>query len=87
MADYMLNGNIHCGSGQKPQDVLDEDPIFLPLTDVFIHPLKSDVRLMAPFVVVNKKQVFPLEQPDVSPNSLLLLRAFRRLVEIKVGVN
>ncbi|MFC1893391.1 hypothetical protein ACFLYR_05110 [Chloroflexota bacterium] len=85
MVNYVLIGNMHCASGQKPQDVLDEKPAFLPLTDVSIRTLRSDIELTAPFVAVNKEHVLPLEQKEISPADSRLLKAYRKLLELKLG--
>jgi hypothetical protein len=85
MADYVLVGNMHCANGQKPQDVLSEKPRFLPLTDVSIRTLRNDIELTAPFVAANKEHVLPLEKEGIYPADSRLLKAYMKLLELKLG--
>lgn len=84
---YTLIGNMHCTSWQEVRDVLDEEPMFLPLTDVSICPLGDDIGLTAPFVAVNKEQLLSLEQHELSPASLRLFKAFRKIIDLKFGID
>lgn len=88
MVDFMINGNMHCASGQKPQDVLDEKTRFLPLTDVTIRMLRNDIyniELTAPFVAINKEHVVSSAQKYLNPADLKLLELYRKLIELELG--
>jgi chaperonin cofactor prefoldin len=86
MADYSLIGNMHCAPGQKPQNVLDETPKFLPLTDASIRLMKENIRLTAPFVAVNKEQILALAQEEISPGfSGLIGEHYMKLLKLKLG--
>jgi len=53
---YTLIGSIHCCQGQSVQDVLNDNTLFLPLTDVTIAR-EYHVYATRPFVAVNKQQI------------------------------
>jgi hypothetical protein len=53
---YTLSGCAHCSPGQSLYDVLNEDSLFIPLTDVTIAH-QYGLHATRPFAAVNKEQV------------------------------
>jgi hypothetical protein len=58
---YSLDGTMHCSQGRTIRDVLDEDTMFLPMTEVTII---RDNRVYGsrPFVAVRKEQIISVLQ-------------------------
>jgi hypothetical protein len=58
---YSLDGTMHCSPGRTIRDVLDEDTMFLPMTEVTII---RDNRVYGsrPFVAVRKEQIVSVLQ-------------------------
>jgi len=59
---YVISGDIYRANYQHVWQVLEDMPVFLPLTDVTILSQASKARWEAPFVAVNKEQVVSLEE-------------------------
>ena len=57
MRNFILTGNIYCLTGQDLADVLNQDAMFLPLTDVIITSLRDGANLSCPFVAVRRDDV------------------------------
>ncbi len=57
VSSYELTGNAHHTSGQGIQQLLEETPMFLPITDARIRVANSEVWQRAIFVAVNKEYV------------------------------
>jgi hypothetical protein len=68
---YTLTGSIHYSQGQSVQDVLNEQKLFIPLTDVTIAH-QYGMYATRPFVAVNKEQVISSreEEPATSTANL-----------------
>ena len=61
---YTLDGNMHCAKDERAEHVLEEDQMFLPLTNVTVHPLAEGMWSNVPFVAVNREQILSLEEED-----------------------
>jgi hypothetical protein len=61
---YSLDGTMHCSPGRTIRDVLDENTMFLPMTEVTII---RDNRVYGsrPFVAVRKEQIISVLQAKV----------------------
>jgi len=64
MPSYELTGNIHCASGQRTPRLLEEELMFLPLTDARIRVSTGGDWWGANFVAVNRKQIFSLQYEE-----------------------
>ena len=62
---YSLTGSMHCASGERAWHVLDERLMFLPLTNVEVHPLANGAWSKVPFVAVNREQILSLQEEDI----------------------
>jgi hypothetical protein len=88
LRDYSIVGNIHCAAGQLPQNVLDDTPKFLSLTDASVLRLNENTRLIAPFVAINKDQILALTQEEISLGfSDLLAEYYMKLLKLGIGLN
>ena len=58
---FLLDGEMHFVPGRTVRDVLDEDTLFLPLTDVTIV-YENHLYGNRPFVAVRKEQVISVEE-------------------------
>lgn len=63
---YAVTGNMHRASYQSVWHVLEESPMFLPLTNVEICALVNDISSKVPFVAVNKEQILSLQEEGAS---------------------
>jgi len=61
-AAYAINGNMHRATYQRVWHVLEERPMFLPLTNVDIQALVNGSHWKVPFVAVNKEQILSLQE-------------------------
>lgn len=61
---FSLMGRMHCASGQNPWHVLEEQLMFLPLTNVEVRPLSDDSWSDVPFVAVNREQILSLQEEE-----------------------
>lgn len=61
---FLLMGRMHCASGQNPWHVLEEQLMFLPLTNVEVRPLSDDSWSDVPFVAVNREQILSLQEEE-----------------------
>ena len=66
MPGYELTGDIHCASGQKAWNLLDERMMFLPVTNARIRALDKDMWRTAPFAAVNRGQIFWFQHEELS---------------------
>lgn len=66
MPAYAVIGNMHCTSWDELWHVFEERQTFLPVTDVSICALVSDVWWQVPFVAVNREQILFLKQGRVA---------------------
>jgi hypothetical protein len=62
---FTLIGNMHLMEGQTPQDLLNANKQFIPLTDVTINR-ENKILEYRPFVAVNKLQIYWLEVEESS---------------------
>jgi len=69
MPTLELTGNIHCASGQRVPQLLEEEFMFLPLTDARIRVSKGGNWWGAAFVVVNRRQIFSLQYEETCQGS------------------
>ena len=69
MPSYELTGNIHCASGQKSSQLLEEELMFLPLTNARIRIAKGGDWWGANFVAVNRRQIFSLQYEETCLDS------------------
>jgi len=67
MPTYILLGNMHCISRQMAWRVLEEKPMFLPLTNVSIRRPDNSHWWKAPFAAVNREQIMSLIELEPSP--------------------
>jgi hypothetical protein len=73
---YEVVGNMHRISHQITWQVLEDRPIFLPVTDAEIRALTNDACVKVAFVAVNKEHILFLQQTSLaqgSPDSLNLV--------------
>jgi len=68
-AAYAVTGSLHRGNYQRAWHVLEERPMFLPLTNGEICALANGTRWKVPFVAVNKEHVLSLQEEETSPLS------------------
>jgi len=64
MPSYELTGNIHCANGQRTPQLLEEELMFLPLTDARIRVFTGGNWWGANFVAVNRRQIFSLQYEE-----------------------
>jgi len=69
MPGYELRGNVHCAGGQRAPQLLEEQFMFLPLTDARIRVSKGDDWWGATFVAVNRRQILSLQYEEASLGS------------------
>ena len=55
--DYRIIGNIHCSDGETTLDVLNNDLMFLPLTEAKINTPQNDRWATIAFLVVNRQEI------------------------------
>jgi len=69
LPDYALTGSMHRVGGEDIQHVLEEKLLFLPLTNVTIRALESNIESTAPFVAINREQIFSFQEEKVAQDS------------------
>ena len=69
MPAYALIGSMHCTRGQRTWQVLEENQMFLPLTDAKIRPLTNGIWWTALFVAVNREQILSLQEEEIAPGT------------------
>ena len=62
---FSLTGSMHCATGQRAWHVLEERPMFLPLTNVKVRPLANGIWSNVPFVAVNREQIVSLQEEEI----------------------
>jgi hypothetical protein len=67
MPGYVVTGYMHRTQYETARDVLDEDRVFLPLTNTEIICLADGSRSEVPFVAVNKAQIMSLQEKEIPP--------------------
>jgi hypothetical protein len=83
--DGSLFGSIHCAIGQEPQDVLNEAPTFISLTNVSVRLKSGALRFTVPYVALNKERIRGLS-PDILADSAGLLEdAYFNLIKSRLG--
>jgi len=65
VSSYELTGNAHRIRGQGIQQLLEETPMFLPITNAKIRVNNSDIWQRAIFVAVNKKHVSSIQPQEI----------------------
>jgi hypothetical protein len=60
--DYIINGDMYFKNYQSVWQVLEDTPIFLPLTNVQVRTLAKDASEVFPFAVVNKMLILSLKK-------------------------
>ena len=55
--DYRLIGNMHCNEGETMMDVLNNNLMFLPLTEAKINNPQYDRWIDIAFLVLNKQEI------------------------------
>lgn len=61
---YTVTGSMHRASNQRAWHVLEERPMFLPLTTVEIRTLANVIVAKVPFVAANRDQILSLEEEE-----------------------
>jgi hypothetical protein len=61
---FSLTGSMHCATGQRAWHVIEEQQMFLPLTNVEVRPLANDMWSNVPFVAVNREQILSLQEEE-----------------------
>jgi hypothetical protein len=56
-SDYEIKGNIYLTPSQQSHQLLENEPLFLPVTDVEICSLTNGTHWQVPFAAVNKDQI------------------------------
>jgi hypothetical protein len=56
-SDYEVKGNIYLTRSQQSYQILENEPLFLPVTDVEIFSLTNGSHWQVPFAAVNKDQI------------------------------
>ena len=64
MPAYVVKGSMHRARDQRVWHVLEERPMFLPLTNAEIHPLTNGTSLEVPFVAANREQILSLQEEE-----------------------
>jgi hypothetical protein len=64
ISEFLLIGSMYCASGQRAWHVLEEEQMFLPLTNVEVRPLADGIWSDVPFVAVNREQVLSLQEEE-----------------------
>lgn len=59
---FTLTGRMHYAKNQRPRDMLDWTPRFLPLTNVDICPAEGESESGVSFVAVNKEQIIFMQE-------------------------
>lgn len=62
---YIVNGNMYHVNYQKVWHVLEDTPLFLPLTHVEILTIANGLREKVPFVAVNKDHILSLQEDEI----------------------
>jgi hypothetical protein len=62
---YTIVGSLHCSRGQSVCDALNEDRLFIPLTEVTIA-YQHGLYATRPFVAVNKEQVTSSQEDSIT---------------------
>lgn len=62
--DYVVNGNMYRMSYQRVWHVLEDAPIFLPITHGEVHSLTNDTVESFPFIAVNKEHIMSLQEEN-----------------------
>jgi hypothetical protein len=77
---YIVTGNMYHVSQQKIRNVLEDTPIFLPITHAQIYVIATGTQEKLPFVAVNKEHILALEEEDSvsSANRKLVERNIRK---------
>jgi hypothetical protein len=61
---YIITGNMHRVISQRTWHVLEDSPIFLPLTHSEIYSRSTGVQEKCPFVAVNKEHILSLQEEE-----------------------
>jgi hypothetical protein len=59
---YVVTGNMYHVNQQKIRNVLEDTPIFLPITHAQVYTIATGNREKLPFVAVNKEHILALEE-------------------------
>ena len=62
--DYVVNGNMYRMSYQRVWHVLEDAPVFLPITHGEVHSLANDTVESYPFIAVNKEHIMSLQEEN-----------------------
>lgn len=62
---YIINGNMYHVNYQKVWHVLEDTPLFLPLTHAEIYTVANDLREKVPFVAINKEHILSLQEEEL----------------------
>jgi hypothetical protein len=65
---YIVTGNMYRVTYQRTWHVLEDSPVFLPLTHVTIDIRSSKLRERYPFVAVNKEHILSLQEEEKTPH-------------------
>jgi hypothetical protein len=63
--NHLIRGLVHIKPGKRLKDELDNDDLFLAVTDATIHDSDDQVIYNAPFLVVQRRQIvwiMPVEE-------------------------
>lgn len=69
MPNYELTGSLHCAGGQELQQLLEENMMFLPLTEARIRATDGQLSWNAAFVAVNRGQIHSLRSEEAGISS------------------
>jgi hypothetical protein len=77
-SDYEVKGNIYLTPSQQSYQLLENEPLFLPVTDVEIYSLTNGTHWQAPFAAVNKEQIVSMidaftQSPELNVKSIVNL--------------
>ena len=72
-SDYEVKGNIYLTPSQQSWQLLDNEPLFLPMTDADIYSLTNGTHWKVPFAAVNKDQIVSMidaftQLPELTPH-------------------
>jgi hypothetical protein len=61
---YVVTGNMYRVTLQKTWHVLEDSPVFLPLTHAQVYSRSTEVCERAPFLAVNKEHILSLQEEE-----------------------
>jgi hypothetical protein len=61
-ASFVVTGNMHRVAAQKTWHVLEDSPLFLPITHAQIYTQSTRISESCPFVAVNKEHILSLQE-------------------------